>query len=334
MNRNVVVIHPGALGDVLLAVPAIEKLALEFPRHNIVLIARGSVSRLLADCGVIDEWIPTESQVCSGLFTAPGCQSIELRSHLERCDAVVAWTEDGENALAAVLREYAVPKIWIQSPFSSALRSTHQRDRFLETLDEPGANGLGNDTLQIPDHLIEEGRICLERMGIRKSCSLVFVHPGSGSTHKCLRPEKLACILQELEQRGLFPVLLEGPADHDAVETVSRLLSKELPVLRDLDLSLLAGVLAHAERYLGHDSGVTHLAALLGVRTVAVFGPTDHHRWAPHGFHVTIARAASCVCPTWHAVTQCQEKPCLDLRVEDILTALGFEAVHESRKLL
>ncbi|MBX3302563.1 MAG: glycosyltransferase family 9 protein [Nitrospira sp.] len=324
MNRNIVAIHPGALGDVLLAVPAIKKLASRFPRHNILLIARASVSRLLTECRVIDGWIPTESQICSGLFAKFGGQSIELRSHLERCDAAVAWAEDVDGSLAKVLREYGVLKVWIQSPFSSALRKKHQRDRFLEIIGEDSVNGLGEDALQIPAHLIEEGRICLGSKGIMKSHSLVLVHPGSGSIHKCLRPEKLANIIDQLQYRKMSPVLLEGPADRDTVDGVLRVLSKRPPVLRDLDLPLLAGVFAHTDLYLGHDSGITHLAALLGVRTVAVFGPTDHHRWAPQGRHVTILRGGSCVCPTWQAVKNCHEKSCLDLRIEELLTELAF----------
>jgi heptosyltransferase III len=324
MNRNVMAIHPGALGDVLLAVPAIKTLASEFPRHKILFIARASIGRLLAECRVIDEWIPMESQICSGLFAGFGNQSMELRSRLERCDAAVAWTDDADGSLADVLCEYGVQKVWIQSPLSSALRMKHQRDRFLETIGEGSANGLGEDALRIPAHLIEEGRICLGRKGVMKSRSLVLVHPGSGSIHKCLRPEKLADIIDQLQHRKMAPLLLEGPADQDMVEGVLRLLSKKPPVLRDLELSLLAGVLMHTDLYFGHDSGVTHLAALLGVRTVAVFGPTDHHRWAPQGRHVTILRGGSCACPTWQAVKNCHEKSCLDLPIEELLTELAF----------
>jgi ADP-heptose:LPS heptosyltransferase len=101
------------------------------------------------------------------------------------------------------------------------------------------------------------------------------------------------------------------------------LLSTQPPVLRDLSLSLLVGVLAQTDLYIGNDSGVTHLAAIVGVRTVAVFGPTDPSRWAPSGSHVTILRGASCVCPTWDAVKTCHGKPCLDLDVEETLTVLG-----------
>ena len=323
MKRNVVVIHPGALGDVCLAVPAIRKVASRFPRHHLLLIGRASVSRLLAECCVIDEWIASESQICSELFAGSGCQSKELRSHLHRCDMAVAWTEDVDGSLASTLQEFGVPDICIQSPFSPTLKRTHQRDRFLETIGESCASVLVDGAIQVPGHLLEEGRICLESKGIGKDHTLVLVHPGSGSIHKCLKPEKIADIIQRLQYRALSPVVLEGPADHETVEGVLRLLNKKPLVLQDLPLSLLTGVLANMDLYFGHDSGVTHLAAMLGVRTVAVFGPTDPSRWAPSGSHVTILRGASCVCPTWDAVKTCHGKPCLDLDVEETLTVLG-----------
>jgi ADP-heptose:LPS heptosyltransferase len=325
MKRNVVVIHPGALGDVLLAVPAIREFAARFPRRQLLLFARASIGRLLAECRVIDGWISTESQVCSGLFARRGSQSDELRSVFERCDAAVAWTEDVDGALGKVLRQYGVPKLWIQSPFSPSLQREHQRERFLETIDGNSAKGIGEYVLRLPDHLREEGRIYLENKGILEPRSLVLAHPGSGSIHKCLRPEKFAHIIRQLQHQEMAPVLLEGPADHKTVDGVLRELSKKPPVLRGFDLSLVAGVLTHAELYLGHDSGVTHLAALLGVRTVAMFGPTDSDRWAPHGHHVTILRGPSCVCPTWQAVKNCHEKSCLDLRIEELAAAIAFE---------
>jgi ADP-heptose:LPS heptosyltransferase len=325
MSRNVIIIHPGALGDVLLAVLAMKKLAARFSEHALLLIARAPVSRLLAECRVIHEWISIESQVCAGLFTRFGCPSIELQSRLERCDAAVAWTEDTDGSLAYVLRKFGISQVRIQSPFSSALNARHQRDRFLETVGETGTDALGSDGLRIPDHLLEKGRVCLQDRGISPNCSLALVHPGSGSIHKCLRSEKLAYMLKQLQRREMTPILLEGPADQGAAEGVLKLLSKKPPVLRDLDLSLLAGILAHAELYLGHDSGLTHLAALLGVRTIAVFGPTDDHRWAPRGNHVAIVRGAPCVCPSWDAVKNCDRKPCLDLPSEKILTALNFQ---------
>jgi heptosyltransferase-3 len=63
--------------------------------------------------------------------------------------------------------------------------------------------------------------------------------------------------------------------------------------LRIDDLYLLACWLASAEAYVGNDSGVTHLAAAVGTKTVALFGPTDPAVWAPRGNNVRVIHKSS-----------------------------------------
>jgi ADP-heptose:LPS heptosyltransferase len=80
-------------------------------------------------------------------------------------------------------------------------------------------------------------------------------------------------------------------------------------------------VLAQARLFVGQDSGVTHMAGLMGVRTVALFGPTDPDRWAPRGAHVSVMQGALCLCQSWGDVSRCEEKPCLKMP-QDHLVAL------------
>lgn len=327
MKRTILIVHPGALGDVLLAVPAIRSLSARFPQHETVLVASAAVSRLLWDCGLIDHWIPMEGQACLGLFSETLSLSKELQSWLNRCDRAVAWTEDKDGALALVLRSMGVARIHIQSPFSHGLRARHQSDRFLETLDETAGDISSEGTVQLPSPLVERGKDYLEALGIARDQPLVLVHPGSGSAHKCLEPRRIASLIERLQQAGMCPLVLEGPADRDAVSHALQLISKPPPVLRDLELTLLAGVLTQVRFYVGHDSGVTHLSALLGVRTIVLFGPTDHRRWAPHGSRVSILRGVPCTCEPWETVKKCEEKPCLKVPIEKILIAM--ELMHD-----
>ena len=53
----------------------------------------------------------------------------------------------------------------------------------------------------------------------------------------------------------------------------------------------LAQALQDSHLFVGNDSGPTHLAAMLGVPTVALFGPTDAGVWAPVGPHVRVLEA-------------------------------------------
>ncbi|MFH0789970.1 MAG: glycosyltransferase family 9 protein [Pseudomonadota bacterium] len=84
------------------------------------------------------------------------------------------------------------------------------------------------------------------------------------------------------------------------------------PILKKSALPILAGVLSHCVGYLGNDSGVSHLAAALGVPTVNLFGPTDPAYWAPQGKDVTILTAGlPCAPCSPEVVKLCPEKECL-----------------------
>jgi heptosyltransferase III len=323
VKRTILILHPGALGDILLAVPALRALSRRYPPHEIVLVASATVSRLLWECGLVDHWIPWEGQVCLGLFSEPSYLPEELQPWLSRCDLAVAWLEDKAGALESLFHGMGVARIRIQSPFSHGLRARHQSDRFLETLNETAGGIVSEVSVRVPAHLLEGGQDFLDDPSISPEQSLVLVHPGSGSIHKCIEPERMARLIEGLRKKGMCPVVLEGPADREVVDHVRHLVTQPPLVLRELDLCRLAGVLAQVTAYIGHDSGVTHLAALLGVRTIALFGPTDPHRWAPRGRHVTILRGDPCTCESWEAVKKCVDKPCLQVTPDEILVELG-----------
>jgi len=97
--------------------------------------------------------------------------------------------------------------------------------------------------------------------------------------------------------RPLFAVA--GPADEETAGELLRRLPAGIPlaVARGLEVAALAALLAGCAGYLGNDSGVSHLAAALGVPSVVVFGPTDPARWAPLGPQVRVVRSPAP--PAW-----------------------------------
>jgi ADP-heptose:LPS heptosyltransferase len=321
MIPTVVIIHPGALGDVLLAVPAISRLRNRFYRHQLILCANEPVSRFLLDCEVIDAWVSVEGTACAELFAGAVPVSSDLNRWLERCDLGVAWVRDPAGTLAAALRHGGAKEVLIRTPFSSEVKTGHQSDRFLEAIGEPAIDVSADRHIPIPRRFVEEGKACFDRIGIPAERPVAVVHVGSGARHKCVSPERLAIAIEQLKHDGVCPLLLEGPADKDSVASLLKLISCDVPVVRGPDLTLLAGMLVRSQLYLGHDSGITHLSSLLGVRTIALFGPTDPGRWAPRGCHVTVLRGEPCRCPSWDAVKDCAEKPCLSVPVQEIVRA-------------
>ncbi len=91
-----------------------------------------------------------------------------------------------------------------------------------------------------------------------------------------------------LWQRNIAVLLLAGPADHERLTTLlNHLPSPPLPtllkILVDAPLLEVAQHLQQCRGYLGNDSGITHLAGMLGVPTIALFGPSDPLIWQPPG---------------------------------------------------
>lgn len=320
MARTVVILHPGALGDVVLAVPAMRRLLARFPLHRSLLISNEPIGRFLLECRMVDAWIPVQGAACADLFAGAVPASTELGSWLKSCDCAVAWINDEGGTLATVLRSCGIPEMWIQSPFSPELNGVHQGDRFLETIGETVGGGSLDGQMQIPSDLVERGQVHLERMGIPFDRPIVLIHPGSGSRRKCINPEVLALAIEQFQHEDMCPLILEGPADRESVAGLSNLVPA-VPVIAGVDLSIVACLLARSVLYVGNDSGMTHLAALLAVPAIALFGPTDPERWAPRGSHVTVLRGACCACSSWDSVAACSAKPCFAASAEVIVAA-------------
>jgi hypothetical protein len=114
---------------------------------------------------------------------------------------------------------------------------------------------------------------------------MLLIHPGAGGKGKRWPATRFA----EVARRSPLEVAcVLGPAELDPPDPELRIASR---VIEAPTLDELVRLLVRARVYLGNDSGVTHLAAALGVRTVALFGPTDPARWGPRGHAVTIVRA-------------------------------------------
>ncbi len=135
------------------------------------------------------------------------------------------------------------------------------------------------------------GKEILAENGIKPTVKPVVIHPGSGGAHKCWHLDNFLAVARMLEEEGTDSVFLLGPAETErfspsAMEYI-RAIGK---VLTDLPLSDVLAILSCSRAFLGNDSGITHLAAAVGIRTVAVFGPTDPAIYAPIGPAVTILR--------------------------------------------
>lgn len=116
--------------------------------------------------------------------------------------------------------------------------------------------------------------------------AFLAVHPGSGSPAKNWPAERFLELARTLSA-GQAWLLARGPAEAAFPLTRGALDAREWP------LRVLAAALARAGLFVGNDSGVAHLAAAAGARTLVLYGPTDPALWAPVGPAVAALHAPS-----------------------------------------
>jgi heptosyltransferase-3 len=136
---------------------------------------------------------------------------------------------------------------------------------------------------------MNRGKELLSEAGLDSRKELVVIQPGSGGQRKCWHLENFLAVGQELASEGIEVVFLLGPAE---IERFSNVVIKKIrrigSCLTDLSLTQVLELLSCTDWFVGNDSGITHLAAGLGVRTLAVFGPTSPTVYRPVGPTVTV----------------------------------------------
>ena len=136
---------------------------------------------------------------------------------------------------------------------------------------------------------ITRGKELLEEIDIDFSEEVVVIQPGSGGLQKCWHLDNFLAIAKGLCVRGMEVIFLLGPAELEQFgDAAIKNMTDVASCMTDLPLTEVVGLLSCADAFLGNDSGITHLSAGLGVKTIAVFGPTNPDVYGPIGPAVTV----------------------------------------------
>lgn len=266
----VLAVHPGALGDVLLAIPALRALRAG-ATGPVVLAAHARVGALLEALAVVDGHVAFESLGLDALFVDdPG-----RAPRLPPLQRLVCWF--GARDPVFVRRLTALVPAAVVAP--SVGDGTSVWQHLLATVG--AGEGEWCAPVVAPAAVRAAGGEVLAAAGADAPPPWVFVHPGAGGVVKRWPAEAFARTIATLAARARLNVVVhQGPADADATASLRRHLGAGVVWLVEPPLPALAGALAHARLYLGNDSGVSHLAAALGVPGLVLFDPR-HLAWQP-----------------------------------------------------
>ncbi|HXB69455.1 MAG TPA: glycosyltransferase family 9 protein [Candidatus Acidoferrales bacterium] len=252
------VIRPGAIGDLIVSLPALECLRADYlevwtATANVPLVRFAGRVRGIATTGLD----------LLGVTAPPAPLLEELRSF----DSIVSWYGANRPEFRELTSSLGLPIAFLQAlPAHGPGR--HATDFYLDQV-RSIASCVSDGIPRIP---------CMPVPRNVEGENFAVIHPFSGSPRKNWPLENFRYLARELERT--MPVLwCAGPEDPPLPGAV------QIPNLYDL-----ACWLARASVYVGNDSGITHLAAAVGTPVLALFGPTDPAVWAPRGPHVQVVR--------------------------------------------
>jgi heptosyltransferase III len=300
--ERLVLIRPGAVGDTLLLLPTLALARRRWPATEITLATREDVGRLAITARLADHLSPYMSAHWSSMFVdeLPDLGPPHELSRLLKGSAVVAWLPDPDGLVERNLCYLgAQPAVLARGRPDPAVieHMAVTLARGLEPLglaapSSPEALSLYSPHLAVTDSDRARIEVLWHALdpGYRR---VVAFHVGSGGVTKRWPPPLFAWLAERSAACGLFPFLIGGPQDEDGIQAVIAACATipHPPVVRDLSLGELSALLGRVAAYVGNDSGVTHLAALAGTPTLALFGPTNPAYWAPLGRYVRILRS-------------------------------------------
>ncbi len=129
------------------------------------------------------------------------------------------------------------------------------------------------------------------------------LHPSSGSPKKNPPIELFLELEDFIRSRGIDTLYIVGEAD-------SWLKNKVRNFVESHDPLWIARALKSARLFVGLDSGISHLASYVGLKSVVIYGPTDPVVWKPVGRNVHQVSLNLECSPCFPNVCPCRD--CLD----------------------
>ncbi|HWL54168.1 MAG TPA: glycosyltransferase family 9 protein [Chthoniobacteraceae bacterium] len=292
MSGSILVIRGGAIGDFILTLPAIALLRKAFPEARLEILGYRHIISLAHERYYAHATRSIEYAGMASFFIPGGKLPEDLVAYFAGFSQVISYLYDPDGFFEANLRRAGVKQLIVGEPrLDLSAHAARQLARPLERL----ALYLEPEGERAPLHLHADDHAFADRFLKGSRPPLVAIHPGSGGAHKLWPLEHWQKFLEGLSHHPAAPgvLLVGGEADERQLETLSRTApaSLSLKLAQNLPLPHLAAVLARCPLFVGHDSGISHLAAAAGTRSFLLFGPTDPAVWGPTGGHVTILPA-------------------------------------------
>ena len=284
MNR-ILVIRGGAIGDFILTLPARRALRDAHPRAHIEILGYKHIAALAERRFYAQAVRSIEYGPLASFFAKNSQVSAELKRYFSSFDLVISYLYDPDRIFETNVLQCGV-KNFLQGP-AKLDHSEHAARQLARPLQAIGVKVIDFAAKIFPSE--EDRHFAKDFLSGRKNRTVIF-HPGSGSEQKTWPLENWITLGNDCPP----PVVISGEADEvQRRQLLCKWKNRDVRFAHDLPLPGLAALLENS-LFVGHDSGISHLAAAAGARCVLLFGPTDPAIWAPLNEDVRVLRSADC----------------------------------------
>jgi lipopolysaccharide heptosyltransferase I len=297
--RNILITKPSALGDIVLALPALTALHKSFPDAKISWLVRPEFSPLLENHPHLAEVIPFDRKFLGKAWYHPrafgALVSLIAKLRQSRFDvafdfqgllrtAILAWLSGCKRRFGmANAREFAT--IFYTDKIPPDPNNPHLVDYYIRMIRAAGAADLGVEFV-FPQDTEAANSVAnlLADHGVARDKYAVLV-PGSAQADKCWPIERFAILAEKISSQFGLPIVAAGTTSESPL--IEMLKEKaRIPVTNlagRTSLKELIALLRAARLVVSNDTGPGHIAAALGTPLVLMFSWSNPARIAPYG---------------------------------------------------
>lgn len=302
MAGRILIIRGGAIGDFVLTLPAIRAIRETLPDNHIEILGYKHIIALAEKRFYADATRSIEYAPLARFFVFAGNLDKELEEYFASFDQIISYLFDPDGIFETNLRRCDVKNLITADPRIrdheyAPLQLARPLERLALFADKIHPKLFPTEEDSREARLLLEGRE--ERM--RRSgegnhgadaAFWIALHPGSGSPHKNWPVERWISVTGDLlaQHPRAKLLVMGGEADEQVLAEFrekARFPDRTL-MQSNLPLPIVAALLRRVRVFLGHDSGISHIAAAVGTRCVLLYGPTSAATWGPQSANVTL----------------------------------------------
>jgi lipopolysaccharide heptosyltransferase II len=324
---NILLIKPGAVGDLLQLTPVLRAVKQKFPAARItLLVSSGATASMFRHNAHVDEVIVYDRR--GAHRSLAGFFSLWRQLRGKRFDLVVNYQRSNLKGWLLALAAFPAQILVYRKARGRVL---HAVVNHLEAVAPLGIDPLTTDlhlemTVGVEDDNFAADALRLAGFADKR---IIALNPGASNRIKCWPPERFGQLADRLvNELGVGVVLVGGADERDLAEGI--LNATSLPVLDLLGkttLLQLGALLKRCSLLVSGDTGPLHMATAVGTPVVALFGAIDPLRTGPVGEGHRVIRHAELPCVPCVG-RDCRHKPyleCMELITVDELLAVVRE---------